>query len=68
MPESILDHRGASNAVVTANYNSIELTVARGQLVVGFHVLEGWIWCKNGPNEEDWGLLENLRRVQHRLD
>ena len=68
VPESILDHRDASSAVVTSNYNSIELTVANGEVVVGCHSLEGWIWCKNGSNEEGWVPLENLLCVQVRLD
>ena len=68
VPESILGYRDASSAVVTVNYNSIELTVASGELVVGCHSFEGWIWCKKGPNEEGWVPLENLLRVQDRLD
>ena len=68
VPESILGYRDASSAVVTANYNSIELTIASGELVVGCHSFEGWIWCKKGPNEEGWVPLENLLCVQVRLD
>lgn len=61
VPEQLLNISDQTRAVVTTDYNSIELTVTPGDLVTGTQVLAGWIWCQNAHNEEGWVPLENLQ-------
>ena len=61
IPEQLLNISVPTRAVVTIDYNSIELTVTPGELVTGTQVLVGWIWCQNANNEQGWVPLENLQ-------
>ncbi len=61
VPEQLLNISDQTRAVVTTDYNSIELTVTPGDLVTGTQVLAGWIWGQNAHNEEGWVPLENLQ-------
>ncbi len=61
VPEQLLKSSDQTRAVVTTDYNSIELTVTPGELVTGTQVLAGWIWCRNAHNDEGWVPLENLQ-------
>ncbi len=65
VPEQILNISNNRRAVVTADYNSIELTVKPGDMVMGIHVLSGWVWCKNIHNETGWVPLENLQPARN---
>ncbi len=60
VPEQLLKISDPTRAVVTTDYNSIELTVTPGDLVTGTQAVAGWIWCRNAHNDEGWVPLENL--------
>lgn len=64
VPQQLLKSSDQTRAVVTTDYNSIELSVTPGELVTGTQVLAGWIWCRNAHNEEGWVPLENLQPAE----
>lgn len=64
VPEQLLKILDPTRAVVTTDYNSIELTVSPGELVTGMQVLAGWIWCQNAHDDEGWVPLGNLQLIR----
>ena len=65
VPEQLLSTTDPTRTVVTADYNSIELTVKPGELLLGTKVLAGWVWCKNSRHEEGWVPVENLQLTRN---
>ncbi len=54
------------NAVTTAHYNAVELTVRSGELVDAEEALGDWSWCRNSSGKEGWlpnHLLERVTEV-----
>lgn len=49
-------------ALVLEDYSAIELTVEKGEILIGTNVLNGWVWCRR-PNEavEGWVPLDNVQ-------
>lgn len=54
IPEQILSIKSDREAVLTADYDSVELSVEIGETVIGSRILEGWIWCRNNVGREGW--------------
>lgn len=66
IPEQFLNILDQTRAVVTTDYNSIELPVTPDEMVTGTQALDGWIWCQNAQSEEGWVPLDNLQSAGDR--
>lgn len=52
-------------AVVSADYSAIELTVEKGEILIGTTVLNGWVWCRHQNRAvEGWVPSDNLQLIQ----
>jgi SH3-like domain-containing protein len=60
VPEAFLEIRG-SRAVLTADYDSTELTVAAGTAVEVLREVAGWSWCRSSDGHLGWLPTANLQ-------
>jgi len=56
-PENILEIN-QTEALVTADYNATELSVAVGEELELFQRESGWVWCHRQNGDEGWIPLE----------
>lgn len=50
--------------VVLENYSANELTVEKGEILIGNRTLNGWVWCwKENDNTKGWVPLINIQSV-----
>ncbi len=54
IPAHVLELDTPAGAVVLASYDTRELTVAAGEIVVAYESLAGWTWCENREGETGW--------------
>lgn len=48
-------------AIVTEDYSAYELSVERGDILLGDRILNGWLWCrKKNLEQEGWVPLRNM--------
>ena len=60
LPEEVLEV-GAGTARVGEDFDTAELTVVPGEIVVAQTVREGWIWCRADSGAEGWVPLKVLQ-------
>ena len=61
VPEQIIMKKGEFG-ILKINYSANELNVSVGDVVEGFQIINGWIWCKNMSNmDEGWVPIINLQ-------
>lgn len=54
IPAQVLELDTPTSAVVITPYDTRELTVAAGEIVVAHGSLAGWTWCENREGEAGW--------------
>ncbi|MFK9094417.1 SH3 domain-containing protein [Bacillus salipaludis] len=61
VPKQILSSPDVSSkAIVLQDYSAHELTVNKGELLVGLKHLNGWTYCKTKTEEHGWIPTEHL--------
>lgn len=51
-------------AVVTENYSANELSVDRGDILLGDRILNGWLWCRKQDSEQNgWVPERNVKPI-----
>lgn len=63
IPEPLLSVMNNVDAILKNDYDSNELTVHAGEVVEGYTIYDGWVWCKNSEKKEGWIPLEHLETV-----
>ena len=59
VPTAFLEING-SEALVTTNYDSTELTVVPGEEIVVLSEVAGWAWCRRRDGHRGWVPAEHL--------
>ena len=59
VPTAFLEISG-TEAIVTADYDSTELTVVPGDEVEVLSEMAGWVWCRRGDGSRGWVPAEHL--------
>ncbi len=61
VPEQLIDWIEGASGLIKEDYDSSEMTVAPGQVIVGSRMMNGWVWAtiENG-DESGWVPLRNL--------
>lgn len=60
VPEEMLEIDGDKGTLL-ADYNSWELTVTTGEILVKLQEMGGWIWAKNSEDEYGWVPTMNVK-------
>ncbi|NEZ58136.1 SH3 domain-containing protein [Adonisia turfae] len=64
VPAQIIEIINGNTARARENYTARELSVQKGDLLLGSRALNGWVWCENpASSESGWVPLSNLQEV-----
>lgn len=64
VPQQIIAHLDEKNGVALEDYSATELNVDIGDVLLGAHVLNGWVWCLHPrDNLAGWVPLEHLQPI-----
>lgn len=52
-------------AIVSEDYSACELSVNKGDIVIGSKILNGWLWCKvENTDIEGWVPMRNIKSLE----
>ncbi|MCE2948897.1 MAG: SH3 domain-containing protein [bacterium] len=61
VPAQVIDLTGDGTGIAREDYTARELTVKRGDRLVGGRQLNGWVWCERpGSAASGWVPIANL--------
>lgn len=61
VPKQLLTYQNEEVAITNESYTAKELSVTKGELVIGYRQINGWIWCQQlVTKKEGWIPLENV--------
>ena len=61
VPKQLLTYQNKKIAITNESYTARELPVTKGELVIGYRQINGWVWCQRlVTKEEGWVPLENV--------
>lgn len=64
VPEQIIEIVNDKTARALEDYTARELTVRKGDVLLGTRTLNGWVWCKSADSlESGWVPLLNLQEA-----
>lgn len=64
VPAQVIEIISGDTAQAREDYTARELTVQKGEQLLGGRVLNGWAWCENpASSESGWVPLANLQEV-----
>jgi len=54
VPVTSLERKGGDQAVVTEEFQAVDLSLGQGEEVTALREVCGWFWCRNAAGAEGW--------------
>ena len=65
VPAQVIEFIGNTSGRAREDYTARELNVRKGDMVCGYRMLNGWLWCENlDSSGSGWVPLENLEPIE----
>lgn len=69
VPSQIIENHNERQSRALADYTAREMNVTKGDVVLGSHLLNGWIWCESRDGSASgWVPLEKLQKQKGKRD
>ncbi|PEB51888.1 hypothetical protein CON65_15205 [Bacillus pseudomycoides] len=65
VPEQLIQRNADGTGFILEGYTAKELNIEVGEILIGLHEWNGWIWCGNLEKEaEGWVPKQNLKQYR----